>query len=423
MNAATFRTNMHRFFLQPENYNFLNSILSPPRMCNTIPKPIILKLHNPFQILPLFIPKAIPIVHKQFPIRAAILPKCHHQCKRIFLHHLRASSRPFLHGDNISSFNKRRHISLLCFHLNPPSTSHFLMRMQVVPPGCRHIDPDTLLRRPTNRHHHECIANMVLVLQSIRTRIIRVLQEHGLDHRGAQGAVLVEQGVPVGEQSIPELQGVADVVQGLFSEDPGLPPLGLYVCVRSEKRGEGPDLVPPHHQFRRGLSEEAPHIRAAETDPPKGHRQAHRHRGLQELPLGGIVPRPLRAGIKGPGQHKGPLFLISQHKPLGGGPLHEHAVQVVYIPMLHPFHVQIGLGHGVLRPPEHRGFVHIVPDKHILTGIPVVLQQKLLGPQFPHLVPRVVRPRRLPRPAVGLVVLVVLGLHQVTYIVNNRGDL
>mmetsp|Transcript_59682 Transcript_59682/g.99008 ORF Transcript_59682/g.99008 Transcript_59682/m.99008 type:complete len:293 (+) Transcript_59682:1296-2174(+) len=216
------------------------------------------------------------------------------------------------------------------------------------------------------------IAQHELVLQREQLLVRGPVEEQRADHREPLLRRLVEGGVDVRQHTVPRPNGVADQARVLLPKEPGLPPLGLQMCMAPEEGRVRRGLIPSDQQLLRRIVEEPSDVGSHEGQGTQGHGQQHRGGLLQVAPLGLVVSGPDRAvplgpREEGPGQQEwsgrgvvwGPL--AAQHLPGVRGHGLVEPVLVVHVLVGHSAVVLRVDVHGHFVGVEDGGLVHVDP--------------------------------------------------------------
>mmetsp|Transcript_13386 Transcript_13386/g.24003 ORF Transcript_13386/g.24003 Transcript_13386/m.24003 type:complete len:333 (+) Transcript_13386:605-1603(+) len=246
---------------------------------------------------------------------------------------------------------------------------------------------------------------------SVGQRVSYEVPEQRADDRLALRGVGLENGVPIRQHPVPELQRGLDALHRLLLEDVGLAAGRLQVgMVAQEWVHQHCNLVPSDSHLIVWMLEEPTHVSTHKRLPSQGQCTDHCNGRLQMLPLGIVVTCPncrvlVGADEEGTCQHKRPVSWDAHGQTLEGGAMHVIAVHVVDIAVLHhPMRMDHIPGHGNLRPVEHGRLVHVVPNVGVGVRALVLVQGKLGPPVVPHLRIREVRVARRARPAPPLIV-------------------
>ena len=97
------------------------------------------------------------------------------------------------------------------------------------------------------------LTDHVLVVDGKEVALLGKLGPQGQHWRLAGLLVQVEERVPVGEQSVARVYGVAHEHKRLLVEQPRLASLRVDVSVRAKERLIGGRLVPAHHELCIGI--------------------------------------------------------------------------------------------------------------------------------------------------------------------------
>src|SRR5215207_994802 len=286
----------------------------------------------------------------------------------------------------------------------------------VVEPGTlRQVDVAVLDAGAGYGGDEQGVAEEELVVGGVGGLVPRVLEEEGTEDGGAGPVALLEEGVEVGEEALPELDHLAVYRLVGLPEGPRLLAAGAYGGVVPAEGLEDAELRPPGQEFGVRVAPEAAdvHPGPADAGEPQVLELGHAH--PQVLPPGGVVPRPLHrvaleAGVAGACDYERPLVGPDLQETLAGGASHQGAVGVVdlgvelEVVVARMHHVA---GHGGLSGDEERRLVHVAPDPRdaSVQERPVVVAPPLAG-----LGVREVREGTHPRPDDVVVLLAVLGL-------------
>mmetsp|Transcript_10526 Transcript_10526/g.27887 ORF Transcript_10526/g.27887 Transcript_10526/m.27887 type:complete len:238 (-) Transcript_10526:1843-2556(-) len=221
-------------------------------------------------------------------------------------------------------------------------------------------------------------------LPRVRQGVIEEVIEEWADHGCTIAVVVVEKRIEQRQQLIPQLQRRLQPFHRQVAKDVWLPPRSLQVGVIAQERvREHCKLIPPHHHLDVWVLEEATDVRADERLPAEGEGPNHGDGGLQVRPLRVIVACPdrcvfVRADEEGPGQHEWAVARDTFLQAFGGRTMHVVSVHVVHVSVLdHAVGMDGVPGHRHLRPVEHRGLVHVVPDVQIGVGALVLVEGEL----------------------------------------------
>mmetsp|Transcript_17547 Transcript_17547/g.44716 ORF Transcript_17547/g.44716 Transcript_17547/m.44716 type:complete len:648 (-) Transcript_17547:7-1950(-) len=293
-------------------------------------------------------------------------------------------------------------------------SAHLTQRVHVEPAGAVcHAGQVHLARSGSGAgdwRDQEVGADQVLVVEREDGLFARELEEERTHGRGAGELGLAEERVPVLQVDVALADGLAEASGPRLAEEPRLATLGVQVAVRAEEGLEGAGLVPAQQQLRLRVAEEAAHVRAAEADAAQAHREQHGRRAAHVIPARRVVTGPdgavaLRAGEEGSRQHERPLgvSLVALHLALGGGALHQHAVEVVQVAVLPAAGVYRVLHDGGLGAVEHGRLVHVVPGEERRCAALVAVVGELVGPPLARRGAYVVHPAAGAGPAPAVV--------------------
>mmetsp|Transcript_23218 Transcript_23218/g.53918 ORF Transcript_23218/g.53918 Transcript_23218/m.53918 type:complete len:539 (-) Transcript_23218:709-2325(-) len=245
------------------------------------------------------------------------------------------------------------------------------------------------------------------IVHGVGALIRRKIKPEGPHDRRSESVGAVKLRVEVWHNGVPGANRTSDPAHRLLTKQPGLPARCVDVCMTAEEGRVGSGLVPPHHELRFGIVEEATNISTTELDTSHGKLEQHRRSSSEMLPLCHVVASPdsnvpLRPCIKGPGQDERPAIGTQDVVASKGSHRHVETILVVNIPVLdipRMFEILLHSNFGAV---EYRWLIHVVPRVQLGGAPDVVFRLEPRRPIVPHLGRKVVKPRATPGPAVPL---------------------